>query len=156
MGLLDCSRVFFESSLWCFQVSWAVYPLLQMCQQVLDERLMLPLPISPIISQHTPTSSNSICPCDDDSTRSIHSMKCVVLVFTDPHGLIWPMTANMQKWFTIFKYVDTRLSVPCSSTVAGGLCIIAIMISRVCDQTSVKHQFNYMYYRCDISNKSSR
>ena len=103
MALLYCSRVFFESSRCCFQASRPVYPRLQMSQRALDERFTLPLAISQIISRHTPTSPNSISPRDDDSTRSIRLMKRVVLVFKDPHGLIWPMIVTMQKWFTIFN-----------------------------------------------------
>jgi len=103
MALLDCSRVFVESSQCCFQASWPVYPRLRMWQQALDELFTLPLAISQMISRHTPTSPNSISPRDDDSTRSIRLMKRVVLVFKDPHGLIWPMIVTMQKWFMIFN-----------------------------------------------------
>jgi len=103
MALLYCSRVFFESSRCCFQVSWPVCPRLRMWQRALDEWFTLPLAIWLIISRQTPTSPNSISPCDDGSTRSIHLMKRVVLVFQDPHGLIWPMIVTMQKWFTIFN-----------------------------------------------------
>jgi len=59
-----------------------------MSQQALDERFMLPLAMSQIISQHTATFPNSISAPDNDRTRSIHSMKGVVLGFKDPHGLI--------------------------------------------------------------------
>jgi len=38
--------------------------------------------------------------------------------------------------------------------VAGGLCIVAIMISRVCDQTSVNHPFYYIYYYYGTSTKA--
>jgi len=103
MALLYCSRVFFESSQCCFQASRPVYASLQMWPRALDERFKLPLPLSQIISWYTPRSPNSISPRDDDGTSSIRSKKCVVLVFKDPHGLIWPMTVTMQKWFMIFN-----------------------------------------------------
>ena len=102
MALLYYSRVFFELLQCCFQVSQPVYPLLRMWQRALDERFTLPLAISQIISRHTTTLPNLICPHNDDSTCSICLMKHVVLVFKDPHGLIWPMIVTMQKWFTIF------------------------------------------------------
>jgi len=101
MALLYCSSVFFEVSQCCFQASWRVYPLLRMWQRALDQLFPRPLVISQIISWHTPTLPNSICPHNDDSTRSIHSMMRVVLVFKDPHGSIWPMIVAMQNWFTI-------------------------------------------------------
>jgi len=50
-------------------------------------------------------------------------------------------------------FVDTPSSAPCSSTFAGGLCIIAIMILCVWDQTSVNNQFHYIYYYYDILTK---
>ena len=83
MALLYCSGVSFESSRCCLQASRPVYPLLGMWQWALDEWFTLPLAISQIFSWHTPTSHNSIGTRDDDSTRSIRSMKRVVLVFED-------------------------------------------------------------------------
>ena len=103
MALLDCSRVFFELSQCCLQASRPVYPLLWMSQWALEEWFTLPLAISQIISSHTPISPDLICPCDDDSTRSIHSMKGVVHVVQDPHGSIWPTIVTMQQWFTRLK-----------------------------------------------------
>jgi len=103
MALLYCSRVFFESSRCCFQLSRPVYPPLRMSQWALDERFTLSLAISQIISRHTSTLSNSISPHDDDCTCSIRSMKHVLLVFKDPHGWIWRIIVTMQKWFTIFN-----------------------------------------------------
>ena len=102
-ALLYCSRVLFESSRYWFQASQPVYSLLRMWQWTLDKRFRLPLAMTQIISRHTPTSPNSICPRDDDSTPSIHLMKCVVIAFKDPHGLIWWIIVTMQKWFTIFN-----------------------------------------------------
>jgi hypothetical protein len=101
MALLYWSRVCFESSRCCFEWLRPVFPHIWMWQPALDKRLILPLAISQIISPQTPRSLNSISPRDDDSTRTIRSMKCVVLVFEDPHGLIWPMIFTMQTWFKI-------------------------------------------------------
>jgi len=72
-----------------------------------------------------------------------------------PHGLIWPMIVTMQKkLFTIFNLFIQDGSVASScSTVTGGLYIIAIMISQAWDQTSVSHQFHYIYYYYDLSTK---
>ena len=107
-----------------------------------------------IIFQHSPMKPNSICPCDPDSTHSICWMKGVVCVFTDPHGLIWPMIVNMQKRFTICNFLIQDRSVPCScSTVPGGLCIFMIMISCIGDQTLVNCQLYYIYYYYDILTK---
>jgi len=103
MTLLYYPSMFFESSQCCFQVSQPVYPLLRMWQRALDEMFTLHVAISQIISQHTPTSPNSIRPRYNHSTSSIHSMKRVVVVFNDPHGLIWPMIVTMQKWFMILN-----------------------------------------------------
>ena len=103
MALLYCCWVCFESSWCCFQVSRLVYPMLGMWPRALDERFTLPLAISQIISRHTPTSPNSISPHDDDSTHCIHLPTRLVVVFKDPHGLVWPMIVTMQKWFTIFN-----------------------------------------------------
>jgi len=105
IALHHCSRVIIESTRCCFQMWRPVYPLLRMWQLALDKRLTLPPVLSQIVSWHTPTSPNSICPRDDDSTRSIHLMKRVVLVFKDSHGLMWPMIVTMQKWFTIFNWL---------------------------------------------------
>jgi len=58
MALLDCSKLFFESSWCCFQASQTVYPLLQMWQRALDEQFTLPLAISQIISRYTSTLPN--------------------------------------------------------------------------------------------------
>jgi len=154
MALIQCSPVCFESSQCCFQVARPVYPLLRMWQRALDKWFTLPLAITQMIARQTPTSPNSICSHDDDSTRSICSMKSVVRVVKDPHGLIWPMVVTLQKWFTIFNMLIQNRSVPCScSTVTGGLCIIMIMISPIWDQTSANNQFNYMYYYYDMSTK---
>jgi len=103
MGMLYISRVFFESSRSCFHAVQRVKPLLQMWQWAHDEQFTLPVAISQLISRHTPTLPNSFYTCDDDSTGSTRLMKCVVLVFNDPHGFIWPMIVIMQKWFTIFN-----------------------------------------------------
>jgi len=103
VALHYCSTVFFESSRGWFQASQPVYTLLQMWQWALDERFTLPLAISQIGSRLTPMSPNWIYPRDDDRTRSICSIKRVVLVFKDPHGLIFPMIVTMQQWFTIFN-----------------------------------------------------
>jgi len=103
MALCYCSRVLFESSRWCCQTSWLVYPLLWRWPRALDKQFTFPWAISQIIAQHTPTSPNSICPRDDDCTPSIHLLKHVGLVFKDSYGLIWPMIVNMQKWFMIFN-----------------------------------------------------
>jgi len=103
MALLNCSRVFFELRRCWIQLSWQVYPRLGMWQRALEERFTCPLPVSKIISRHTPTWPNCVCPRHDDSTRFIHLMKHVVLLFKDPHGIIGPMIVTMQKWFTIFN-----------------------------------------------------
>jgi len=117
MALVYSCRVFSESSQCCFQASRAVYPHLRMWQWVLDEWFRIPLAISQIISCQTPWSPNAICACDDDSTRSIRSMKSVVLVFKHSHGLIWPMIVTKQMWFMIFtlliqdcQYLGVQLS----------------------------------------------
>ena len=87
-------------------------------------------------------------------SRYICLMKRVVLVFNDPHGIIWPMIVTMQKWFTIFNLLIQDLTLPCScSTDVGGLCIVAIVISCVWNQTSVNNQLNFIYYYHDISMK---
>jgi len=104
MAVLYCSRVFFKLSQCCFKVSQPVYPLLRMWQQALDEWFTLPLAISQIIFWYTPISPNLICRHNDDSTSSIHLMKCVVLIFKDQYGLIWPTIVTMQKWFTIVYF----------------------------------------------------
>jgi len=125
-----------------------------MWQRALNEWFTLLLAISHIISRHTPTLASMICPCDDDSTRSVHLMKRVVLVLNDPPGSIWPMIVTMQKWFTVLNLLIHNWSVPgTGSSVAGGLCIIAIMISPICDQNSINHQFDYIYYYYDILTK---
>jgi len=80
-------------------------------------------------------------------------MKHVVLVFNDPYGFIWPMIVTRRKLFTIFNVLIQDHSVHCSSTVAGGLCIITIMISPISDQASVDHQFYVIDYYSDISTK---
>jgi len=79
--------VFLEFLRCCYHASKPVYPLLRMRQWTLDEQFTLPLAISQIICQHTPMSPNSICPRDENSTRSIHLMNRVVLVSTDPSWL---------------------------------------------------------------------
>jgi len=110
--------------------------------------------IQQIMSQHTPTSANVICSSDDDSRHSIHWMKCVVLVFDDTDGIIWPMIVAVQKWFTMCIILIQGCSLRTScSTIAGRLCIIVIMISHVWVQTLVNHQFYYIYYYYDISTK---
>jgi len=125
-----------------------------MWQWSLDEWFKIPFASSQSIPQHTPKSHNSICPHDADSAHFACSMKRVVLVFQDPHGLIWAMIFTMQKWFTISNLLIQNHSVPCScSTVAVGLCIITIIISLIWDQTSVNHQFYYIYCCYDISTK---
>jgi len=129
-------------------------PTLQMWQWALDELFTLALAVLQIISPHTSMLPYLICPHNDDSTPSIHLMMRVVLDFKDHHGLIWPMIVIMQKWFTIFDLLIQDRLVPCScSTIAGGLCMIAIMISPIWDQTSVNHEFCYIDYYYDISTK---
>jgi hypothetical protein len=93
--------VFFELLRCCFQVLWPAYPLLWVWQWAFDKWSTLPLPISQIISCHTPTLSSSICPCDDDSTCPIRLMKHIVFVLKDSYSLTWPMTFTVQKWYTI-------------------------------------------------------
>jgi len=102
IAILYCSRVFFELSRCCFQVSQSVYPLLRMWQRALDIPFTLSLVISQFISRHTPTLPNTLCPHLDDSTRSVRLMMRVVHLLKAPPGLIWPMIVTMQKWFTIF------------------------------------------------------
>jgi len=99
---LNCARVFFESLRCCFQTSEPAYPPLWMWQHALDEQFAIPLAISQIICWHNPTSPNSICYRNYDSTRSIRFMHCVGVVFKDPDGVIWTMIMTLQKWFTIF------------------------------------------------------
>jgi len=155
MALLQRFRVFFDLLRGCFQASQLVYTLLRMWHWALDEQFALSLAISQIISRHTPTLPNSICPHDDESTHSVRLMQHAVVAFKDPHGFNWPMIVNMQKWFMIFNFLIQKCLVPCGcSTVVGGVCIIAIMISRICDQTSVDNQSNYIYYYYDISTKN--
>jgi len=103
VALLQCSRVFIESSRGCVQASWPVYPRSRMWQSALHKQFTLPLAISQIISPHTPTLPNSISPRDNDSTGSIRLMKHLVLLFKNPHGLIWPTIVTIQKWFTIYN-----------------------------------------------------
>jgi len=156
MALLNLSRLFFELSRCCVQVSQPMYPLLGMWQWPLDERITLALTISQVISWETLASPNSMCLGNDDSTPSVTSMKRLVYIFKDPHCLIWPMILTMQKWFMILNLLILDVAVRYSSwTVAGGLCIITIMISCVWDQTSVNHQFYYIYYYYDISMKAA-
>jgi len=84
----------------------------------------------------------------------MHILWHVVLLFNDPHGLVWWMILTMQEWFAIVDLFIQDRSVPCScSTVTGGLCIIAIMFSRMWDGTPVNHQFVYSYYNYDILTK---
>jgi len=151
VALHSSYRAFFELSLSCFQASWPVYPHLQMWQWALDTRFTLSLAISQIISTHTHTLRNLIRPANDDSTDSVRLMKHVVCLFKDPTSLNSPMIRTIERWFTIFQSLIRDPSVPCThSTIAGLLCIITIMISQVWHQTSVNHQFYYIYYYDDI------
>jgi len=154
MALHWHSRVLFELlRCWC-QASWPVYPLLRMCQRALEDKFTLPVAISQSITRRTPTLPSSIYSCDDESACSIHLIEHVVLAIKKPHGLIWPMIGTMQKWFNIVNLFIQGRSVPWScSTIGGGLCIIAIMISHVWVQTSVNHQFYYIYFYYDILTK---
>jgi len=102
--LLYFSRVFFGLSRCCFPESRPVYWHLRFCQWALDERFTLALAISQFISRHGPTLPKSIFPRDGGSTHSIPWTKHVLLVFKDPHGLIWQMIFTMQKWFVIFNF----------------------------------------------------
>jgi hypothetical protein len=152
MTLLYCPRVYFEPLGCSFQASWPRYPRLRMWQRALDERLTLPLAMSQIISRHTPSSLNSTSPRHDDSTRSIRLMNRVVLIFKDPHGLIWPMIVPCRSgsqylicWYAILSSLQV---------ITRGLCIVAIMIWRIWDQTSVNHQPYYIYYYYDIYTKA--
>jgi len=54
---------------------------------------------------------------------------------------------------TICNWLKDDHSVACSPIVAGWLAIIAIMVSHIPDETSVHHQFHYIYYKYDISKK---
>jgi len=103
MTLLIFSRMFFESLQSCFQAAQPVYPLLRVRQEALDEQFTLSLLISQIISRQTLTSPNSICPRNDDSTRSIRVMKHVVRVMKEPHCWMWPMIVIVQKWFMVIS-----------------------------------------------------
>jgi len=102
MALVQCSWVFFELSRCCFQEPQPVYPPLRRWQRAHDERFTLSSAISQIISRHSPTSPNLICLREDYSTRSIHLIKGVSLIFEDPYCIIWQMIVTMQKWFMIF------------------------------------------------------
>jgi len=105
-------------------------------------------------SQGTGTLSNLVCLCNDNSTRSVRSIKYIVLAFKNSHGLIWPIILTIQKWYSTFHLLQQDWLVVCRcSIVAGGLCIIVIMISYVWDQTSVNYQFNDTYYQYDIWTK---
>jgi len=146
--------VLFELSRCCFQVSRSFNPLLRMWQRALDEQFTLPAAISQIISQCTPTSPNSICDRYTNCTGSVRLMKCVLLVFKDPYRLIGTMIVTLQKWLMTFNLLIQHHSVPCiCSTVAGGLCIITIMISCIGTQTSVNNDFYHIYYYYDILTK---
>jgi hypothetical protein len=105
IAFLHCSSVFVESSPSCYQLSWLVYPLLQMWQRAHDKQYTVLLPMAQIILQHTATSTNSICPCDDDCTLFITSMQCVVVACKKPPGTIWPLIVTRQKWFTLLKWL---------------------------------------------------
>jgi len=106
ISLVNCSRVFFEL-LWCFlEASHPVYWMLRTWQWALDEWFPISLVKSQMISAHTPTLAYLIWACGVVSTLSICSMKHVVLVCRDRHGLIWPMIGTMQKWFTIFDSLE--------------------------------------------------
>jgi len=134
VALLQPSRVFVGLLQWYYQVSPIGYPLLRLRQWALEQWFTFPLGLSTILSLHTTTSPNLICPGYDDSTRSVRLMKYVVVVFKDPHGWIWPMIVTMQKWLRICNLLIQDRLVTCScSTVTGELCIIVIMISRVWD-----------------------
>jgi len=103
-------------------------------------------------SQRTPSSPSWNCPRDDSSTCSLRVIKSLVLVFKYPHGWIWPMIVTMQKWFKIFTLLILHHpAASWCSTVSRELCIIAIMCSVGCDQTSPSHQFYYIDYYSDIS-----
>ena len=153
-ALLQHSWVFIEWSQYCLQASRPVYPLFWMWQKAHDEHFTVSLAISQSVSCHTPTSLNWISPRIDNSTRSIRFMLHVVLSLKDCDGLIWPMIVTMQKWFIIFTLLIQDLSIPCScSTIVGELCIIAIMISCIWDQTSVNIQFYNINCYYDTSTK---
>ena len=70
------------------------------------------------------------------------------------HGLIWPMIVIMQKCFMIlYLLIHMRSVVGNCSTVAGGLTIIAIMVSRVWYWTAINHQIHFTWNYYDISTK---
>lgn len=62
----------------------------------------------------------------------------------------------MQKPITIFILLIQNNTVPgrCS-TIAGGVCIIVMVISPLCNQTSLNHRFYYIYCHYDLSTKPS-
>ena len=64
-----------------------------------------------------------------------------------PNWLFWLLIVTMQKWFKISNVMiqDDSVAYRCS-TIVGGLCIIAIIISHIWDQTWVNHQFHFIYY----------
>jgi len=97
------SRVFCALSRCGSQVSQQVNTIFRLWQGAHDEPFTLPRGMFQIISWYTSMSPNLISPCDDDSTHSICIMKCIMVVFEYPYGLIWSMIVIIPRWFMILN-----------------------------------------------------